>query len=410
MGQTLAEQILSKAAGRPVQPGDLVVVKPDVAMGHDSLTPSIIEIMQQQLGIMKVHDPEQIVIAIDHVAPAATVSTANYQNVIRAFAAEQGIRLFDSGRGIAHQVLVEEGIAAPGRIVVGSDSHSCGYGSVGAFGCGMGSTDIALVWGTGHIWLRVPETLRVDISGRFRVGVDAKDLALKLCRDLTIEGATYASIEYHGLDWLSLPGRQTLASMAVELGAKAGIVPPTGVIEERCTAPDWFYVDRTARYARTVQVDLGELEPQVALPHAVDNVVDLSDVLGTAVSAVFLGTCTNGRYEDLRAAAELLRGRRVAPGIRLMVTPASSREMHRAAMDDTLATLIESGAIVSSAGCGPCMGRHQGTLGDEDVCLSTGNRNFRGRMGSPNSRIYLASPAVAAATALTGRIADPREI
>jgi len=410
MGQTLSEQMLSQTAGCPVQPGDLVVVEPDVAMGHDSLTPSIIEIMQQQLGIMKVHDPEQIVLAIDHVAPAATVSTANYQNAIRAFAREQGIRLFDSGRGISHQVLVEEGIAAPGLLVLGSDSHSCGYGSVGAFGSGMGSTDIALIWGTGRIWMRVPETLRVQVTGRFRAGVDAKDLALKLCRELTIEGATYESIEYHGLDWLPLPGRQTMASMAVELGAKAGIVPPTGVVADQLTVPDWLYVDPEARYSRTVGIDLGELEPQVAIPHTVDNVVDLSDVLGTAVSSVFLGTCTNGRYEDMRTAADLLRGRRIAPTIRMMVTPASDREMRRAAQDDTLATLIESGAIVSSAGCGPCMGRHQGTLGDEDVCLSTGNRNFKGRMGSPTSRIYLASPAVAAATALTGRISDPRDI
>jgi methanogen homoaconitase large subunit len=258
----------------------------------------------------------------------------------------------------------------------------------------MGSTDVALVWGTGQIWLRVPETLRVEVHGRFRPGVDAKDLALKLCRDLTIEGATYRSIEYHGLDWMPLPGRQTLASMAVELGAKAGIVPPTGVVEDLFTAPDWLYVDPEALYARTVRVHLEQLEPQVAVPHAVDGVVDLSEVMGTEVTVVFLGTCTNGRYEDLRAVADLLRGRRIAPGVRMMVTPASSREMARAAADDTIATLIGA----------------EGTLGDDDVCLSTGNRNFRGRMGSPNSRIFLASPSVAAATALAGRISDPREI
>jgi methanogen homoaconitase large subunit len=274
----------------------------------------------------------------------------------------------------------------------------------------MGSTDVALVWGTGQIWLRVPETLRVEVHGRFRPGVDAKDLALKLCRDLTIEGATYRSIEYHGLDWMPLPGRQTLASMAVELGAKAGIVPPTGVVEDLFTAPDWLYVDPEALYARTVRVHLEQLEPQVAVPHAVDGVVDLSEVMGTEVTIVFLGTCTNGRYEDLRAVADLLRGRRIAPGVRMMVTPASSREMARAAADDTIATLIGAGATMGSPGCGPCMGRHQGTLGDDDVCLSTGNRNFRGRMGSPNSRIFLASPSVAAATALAGRISDPREI
>lgn len=410
MGQTLAEQIISHSVGLPVEPGDLVIVRPDVAMGHDSLTPSIIEIMKDQLGIQKVADPDQIVLVIDHVAPATSVDTANYQNLIRGFAKEQGIRLFDAGRGIAHQVLVEERVATPGKIVVGSDSHSCGYGSVGAFGSGFGSTDIALVWATGQIWLRVPETLRVQVNGRFRPGVDAKDLALKLCRDLTIEGATYESIEYHGLDWLPLPGRQTLASMAVELGAKAGMVPPTGVVAEQFQVPDWLYVDPEAHYSRTVTVDLDTLEPQVAMPHAVDGVVDLSEVEGTEVSVVFLGTCTNGRYEDMRAAADFMRGKRIAPGIRMMVTPASSREMERASADDTLTTLIQSGAVLGSPGCGMCMGRHQGTLGDTDVCLSTGNRNFRGRMGSPKSQIYLASPLVAAATALAGRISDPREI
>ncbi|WP_433201503.1 3-isopropylmalate dehydratase large subunit [Dactylosporangium sp. CS-047395] len=410
MSQTLSEQILSHAAGRPVRPGDLVIVRPDVVMGHDSLTPSMIEIMRDQLGVPHVLDPDQLVLVIDHVAPATSVATANTQNTIRAFAQEEGIRLFDAGRGIAHQVLVEEGIAQPGKIVVGSDSHSCGYGSVGAFGSGFGSTDIALVWATGQIWLRVPETLRVLVTGRFRPGVDVKDLALKLCRDLTIEGATYETIEYHGLDWLPLPGRQTLASMAVELGAKAGIVPPTGVVAEQFTVPDWLYVDPDAQYSRTVTVDLDTLEPQVAKPNSVDAVVDLSEVQGTEVSVVFLGTCTNGRYQDLRAVADFLRGRRIAPGVRMMVTPASAQEMEKAAADDTLATLLQAGAVLGSAGCGPCMGRHQGTLGDADVCLSTGNRNFRGRMGSPKSQIYLASPLVAAATALTGRISDPREL
>lgn len=410
MSQTLAEQIISHSVGHPVAPGDLVIVQPDVAMGHDSLTPSIIEIMRDQLGVAKVLDPDQIVLVIDHVAPATSVDTANTQNLIRTFAKEQGIRLFDAGRGIAHQVLVEERIAAPGLIVVGSDSHSCGYGSVGAFGSGFGSTDIALVWATGQIWLRVPETLRVQVTGRFRPGVDAKDLALKLCRDLTIEGATYESIEYHGLDWLPLHDRQTLASMAVELGAKAGIVPPTGVVAELFSVPDWLYVDPGAQYRRTVTVDLDTLEPQVAKPNSVDAVVDLSEVQGTQVSVVFLGTCTNGRYQDMRTVADFLRGRRIAPNVRMMVTPASSHEMERAAADDTLATLLQAGAVLGSAGCGPCMGRHQGTLSDTDVCLSTGNRNFRGRMGSPTSRIYLASPLVAAATALTGRISDPREI
>lgn len=410
MGQTLSEQILSHAAGRTVRAGELVVVEPDVVMSHDSLTPSIIRIMQDDLGVPRVKNPGQLVMTLDHVAPASTVGTANSQNQVRRFAQEQGMRLFDVGRGICHQVLVEEKIAAPGKIVLGSDSHSTSYGSVGAFGSGMGSTDVALIWATGRTWLRVPETVRVQVNGRFNPGIDPKDLALKICQVLTISGANYAAVEYHGLDWLPLPGRQTLASMAVEVGAKVGIVPPTGVVSEMFDVPDWLYVDAQASYIRSETIDLSTLEPQVSIPHAVDQVVDLSQLAGTPVSVVFLGTCTNGRYEDMHQAAEILRGKRVSRNVRFLVTPASSRELARATADGTLATLIEAGAILTTPGCGPCMGRHQGTLGDDDVCLSTANRNFKGRMGAPTSKIYLASPAVAAATALTGVITDPRTV
>ncbi len=410
MGQTLSEQILSHAAGRAVKANDLVVVQPDVVMSHNSLTPSIIKIMQEELGAPRVKDPDQLVIVLDHVSPASTVGTANQQNQVRRFALEQNIRLFDVGRGICHQVLVEEKIAGPGKIVLGSDSHSTGYGSVGAFGSGMGSTDVALIWATGRTWLRVPETVRVVVNGRFRPGVDPKDLALKICQVLTISGANYAAVEYHGLDWMSLPGRQTVASMAVEVGAKVGIFPPSGEVAERFTIPDWLYVDPQAEYSKTIEINLDELEPQVALPHAVDQVVDLSEIAGTPVSVVFLGTCTNGRYEDMRLAAEVLRGKHISSSVRFLVTPASSIELARAAEDGTLSLLLAAGATLTSPGCGPCMGRHNGTLGDEDVCLSTANRNFRGRMGAPTSKIYLASPAVAAATALTGCITDPRSL
>lgn len=408
--QTLTEQIISQKAGRSVAPGDLVVVEPDVVMSHDSLSPSIIQIMRKELGVTKVYNPEQMVIVFDHVAPASTVGTANAQKEVRAFAAEQGVRLFDVGRGICHQVLVEEGIARPGRLILGSDSHSTSYGSVGAFGSGMGSTDIALIWATGKTWLRVPETIRVQVSGRFRSGVSGKDLALFIGKQLTIAGANYMAVEYHGLDWLDLPGRQTLASMAVEIGAKAGMVPPTGEAAEKWTVPDWLSVENGAVYHATLAVNLDQLEPQVALPHAVDQVVDLSQVKGTAVDMVFLGTCTNGRYEDLAEAARILKGKRVDSRVRLIVTPASNRELSRAAADGTLNDLLATGAILTAPGCGPCMGRHEGVLGDEEVCLSTGNRNFKGRMGAPTSLIYLASPSVAAATALRGVITDPREI
>ncbi len=410
MTSTLAEQILSQKAGRSVEPGELIIIEPDVVMGHDSLSPAIIRIMTEQLGMTKVHDPDQIVLVLDHVAPASTVATANSQNLVRKFAHDQGIRLFEVGRGICHQVLVEEGIAVPGKIVLGSDSHSTSYGAVSAFGAGMGSTDIALIWATGQTWLRVPETIRIQVSGRFRSGVNAKDLALKLCREMTISGATYAALEYHGLDWLPLPGRQTLSSMAIELGAKAGIFPPTVNGSNNQDVPEWLFVDPHARYARTVNIDLDELEPQVAKPHAVDAVVDLSEVAGTKVDVIFLGTCTNGRYEDMRAAANILDGQRISSDVRLLVTPASSLELRRAMADGTMETLLAAGATLTTPGCGACMGRHQGTLGEGDVCLSTGNRNFRGRMGSPNSHIYLASPEVAASAAVVGWITDPRYV
>ncbi len=411
MAQTLAEQILSHAVGRPVQAGELIIVEPQLIMAHDSLAPGIINIMRERLGVTRVAQPERVAMVIDHVAPASTVATANGQRLVRAFAAEQNIpHLFDVGRGISHQVLVEERLARPGMVVVGSDSHSTGYGAVCAFGTGMGSTDIALLLATGQTWMRVPETIRVRMVGRFRRGVGAKDLALKIARELTIDGATYCAVEYLGLEWMELAGRQTLCSMAVELGAKAGLVPPTGVVAGQLEVPPWLLVEPDASVLRELTIDLDELEPQVAMPHAVDQVVDLHEVAGTPVDVVFLGTCTNGRYEDLRDAASLLRDQRVDPRVRMLVTPASSQALQQAMADGTMGALIAAGATLTTPGCGPCMGRHQGTLADDEICLSTGNRNFRGRMGAPSSRIFLASPAVAAATALRGAITDPREL
>lgn len=406
--QTLSEQIFSHAVGRQVRAGELVVIEPDIAMGHDSLTPSIIKIMNEEFEIDRVHNSEQVVLVMDHVAPSSTVGTANAQNLIRSFAKQQGVRLFEIGRGICHQVLVEEKIARPGRIIIGSDSHSTTYGAVTAFGTGMGSTDVALCWGTGKSWMRVPETIRVLCRGQFQSGVDAKDLALKLCRELSIGGATYQAIEYHGLEWMRLDQRQTLSSMAIELGGKAGLFSPQGLEPYGFETPDWLFVDEQASYSRTVEIELGELQPQVAVPHQVDSVVDISEVAGTPVDVVFLGTCTNGRAEDIRQAAEIVAGKSLQT--RMIISPASSQELQKVVEDGTLTTLLSAGATITTPGCGPCMGRHQGTLGDSDVCLSTGNRNFRGRMGSPDSQIYLGSPAVAAATAITGQITNPNNL
>jgi methanogen homoaconitase large subunit len=417
MAQTLAEQILSHAAGRPVRAGENVVVNVDLAMMHDSIAPSIINVLHRELGAARVWDPERVAVVVDHVAPAATIQTAEHQANLRRWVREQGIRhFFDVGRGISHPVLVEEGLARPGMLIIGSDSHSTGYGAVGAFGTGMGATDIALALATGQTWLRVPETVRVLARGRFRPGVSAKDLALRVARVLGADGATYQSVEWHGVGLLPVGDRMTLATLSIEVGGKAGIVPPTGegwevhARSRGIAAPEWLRIEPGASYVRTIEVDLDTLAPQISVPHFVDNVVDLNELGRVAVDVVYIGTCTNGHYEHLRAAANILRGRRVAPGVRLLVVPASREALRQAADDGTLATLLAAGAALGTPGCGACIGRHMGVLAPGETCLFTGNRNFRGRMGSPEAKIYLASPEVAAATAVAGYIAHPADV
>lgn len=423
MAQTLAEQILSQAAGRPVQAGENVVVNIDLAMMHDSISPSIIKVLHGELGAERVWDTDRIAVVVDHVAPAATIQTAEHQANLRRWVREQGItHLFDVGRGISHPVLVEERLARPGMLIIGSDSHSTGYGCVGAFGTGMGTTDMALALATGQIWLRVPETVRVQARGRFRPGVGAKDLGLRVARAIGADGATYQSVEWHGLEFLATGDRMTLATLSIEVGAKAGIVPPLfdlpadaalASIDRAAMAndvPAWLRVEDGARYSRTVEVDLATLEPQVSVPHYVDSVLDLGQLERVAVDVVYLGTCTNGHHADMAAAARILKGRKVAKGVRLIVVPATSDALHQAAEDGTLATLLAAGAAIGTPGCGACIGRHMGVLAPGEVCLFTGNRNFRGRMGSPQAQIYLGSPEVAAATALTGYITHPSAV
>ncbi|CAA9250145.1 MAG: Homoaconitase large subunit, partial [uncultured Chloroflexia bacterium] len=326
MAQTLSEQILSHSAGRHVQAGDVITGSVDLVMAHDSISPSIIKVLREQLGAERVWDPERVALVIDHVAPASNIQTAEAQAKLRRFAREEGIRhLFDVGRGISHQVLVEERLARPGMLIVGSDSHSTGYGAVGAFGTGMGSTDIALALATGQTWLRVPETVRIRATGRFQPGVSAKDLGLHVTRMLRADGATYRAVEWHGVDFLSVGDRMTLATLSIEVGGKAGIVPPTGNIPADIEVPSWLYVDPEAHYEQTLDVDLNQLTPQVAVPNFVDNVSDVTALDRIAVDVVYLGTCTNGRYEDMAAAARILRGHRIAPGVRMIVVPASSQ-------------------------------------------------------------------------------------
>ena len=413
--QTMAEKILSRRGDQTVYAGDLAVVEVDQVMVVDSIAQSFIERMERDLAATPKY-PERVSIVVDHVAPASTVSVAQAQKEAREYAAKTGVRLFDVGRGICHQVLIEEGLAKPGWIVLGSDSHSTIYGAVAAFGSGMGATDIALAAASGKIWLRVPESVKVNLTGELRSGVTAKDAALEMIRVLGADGATYQSVEIHAGDRFTRGERMTLANLCVEAGAKAGLVVPGGEILTAYgyDVPEWVYPDEGATYVQEVTIDLSTLNPRMSAPSEVDNVHDVSELRdslrGLKVDQVFIGTCTNGRIEDLREAAAVLKGRRVAPGTRLLVIPASSQVMEQALVDGTLLTLQQAGAVLGTPGCGPCMGRHQGVLAPGEVCVSTSNRNFIGRMGDKDARIYLASPAVAAATAVRGEIALPEDV
>ncbi len=407
--QTMAEKILSRRGTKTVFAGDLAVVEVDNVMIVDSIAESVIEILETELEALPKY-PERVSIVIDHVAPASSVNVAKSHQAARAFAVKTGVKLFDVGRGICHQVLIEERLAFPGAIVLGSDSHSTTYGAVGAFGTGMGATDIAIAAASGKTWLRVPESVKVNLEGELVGDVSAKDVALEMIRVLTADGATYQSIEIHAGDRFSRGERMTLANLCVEAGAKAGMVVPGGEILEMYKVPDWVYPDVGAKYIKEITIDLSSLTPRMSVPSYVDNVETVASLRGKHVDQVFIGTCTNGRLEDLHVAAAILKGRKVAPNTRLLVIPASSEVLEQAMADGSLLTIIQAGATLSTPGCGPCMGRHQGVLAPGEVCVSTSNRNFIGRMGDAKAEIYLASPAVAAATAIMGSIALPEDL
>ncbi len=409
---TLSETILSQAVGREVSAGDIVIVDVDRCMSHDSLTPEVIDVLEGVLEVERLFDPQRVAVMIDHVAPASSVSTADAQVKVRDWARRQGVEdFYDVGSGVCHQIMLEETLIQPGEVVLGTDSHATAYGAICAFGTGVGSRDMALALATGRIWLRVPETIRVLLNGRFKRNVGAKDVSLLLCGRLGMNGANYRAVEFHGAEWLGLADRTTLCSMTTELGAKVGLFPPSGDILDLFTVPEWLEVEEGATYERTMDVDLDTLEPQVAVPSSVERVcpvMALED--GIAVDQIFVGTCTNGRLRDLEAVARILEGKKIASGVRMLIVPASHRILREAVANGTMATLLDAGATIGTPGCGPCIGRHMGVLGAEDVCFSTGNRNFRGRMGSPEAQIYLGSPETAAATALSGVITDPTTV
>ena len=414
MGKTLTEKILGRKAGKDVQAGEVVTVSPDYVLSHDNSAAIIKEF--RKLGVAKVKAPGKIVIVLDHIVPAADEKYAQNHKSIREFVAEQGIpNFFDINAGICHQVLPEQGFARPGLVIVGSDSHTPSYGALGAFAAGIGRTETACTWATDEIWLRVPETMRVDLSGRFPAGVFAKDLSLKLIGDHGAEMANYKAVEFAGpaAGALSVGSRLTLANMSAEMGAKNGYFAPDekalAWLEGRARGPVEAVVsDPDARYESVLACELDALEPQVACPHTVDNVKPVSAVAGKPVNQVLIGTCTNGRLEDLEAAASILRGRKVHPSVRVLVIPASWQVYREALASGALASLVDAGCVILNSGCGPCLGAHEGLLAAGETCLSTSNRNFRGRMGHRDSEIYLASPATAAAAAVAGVITDPR--
>ncbi len=365
----------------------------------------------------RVWDSRRIVIVFDHLVPASSVRAAELQKIMRDFAGEQGIRSFyDAGRGgICHQVMPERGHVRPGELVVGADSHTCTYGALGAFATGIGATDMAAVFATGSLWFRVPAAIRVNVTGALPRYVTPKDLILSVTGMIGADGATYKALEFTGptVRDISVDGRLTMCNMAVEMGAKVGIVPPDektlDYVKQRTDRPfKPVRSDPDAEYEETVEIDVAKLEPQVACPPNVDNVKPVSEVGRVRIDQAFLGSCTNGRLEDLRVAAEMLKGRRVKDGVRLIVAPASQDIFLQAAREGLLETFVEAGALVCNPNCGPCLGGHMGLLAPGEVCVSSSNRNFVGRMGSPEAQVYLASPATVAASALTGEITDPR--
>ncbi len=417
MGQTFAEKIMAKKAGlEKTVPGQVVDISPDVALSHDNTAP-IYETFKK-MGGEKVFNPDMHAITLDHAAPAPSTKHAENHRVIRQFVKEQGIKnFFEVGRGVCHEVLVEEGLSLPGEVMLGSDSHTPHAGVMGAFGAGIGRSEMASIWALGVLWLRVPESLKIVVRGKLNPGVTAKDLAIKVIGDLGADGGLGMSVEWQGdgIHGLSLSERSVLPNMMAEMGCKNSYIPPDQVVfdflEGRAKRPyTAIYPDDDATYARVVEYGAASIEPMIACPHAVDNVAPISQVAGRHVDQAFIGTCTNARLEDMAAVAAVLKGRKVARGTRLIIIPVSSYVYLESLKAGYIQTFVEAGAVVESPGCGPCMGNHMGVPAIGEVVISSANRNFQGRMGTKESEVYLASPAVVAASAIKGVIAHPKDL
>lgn len=421
MGHTLAEKIIAAHllnGHAEVWPGDLVEVSVDLVLANDITAPIAMREFEK-LGVRQVFDPEKVVLVADHFVPNKDIKSAEQCAQMRRFAQELGLpHYFDVGRmGIEHVLLPEQGLVAPGDLVVGADSHTCTYGALGAFATGMGSTDIAVAMATGQTWLRVPETMRIVYYGELQPWVGGKDLILYTIGKIGVDGARYMAMEFAGptVDTLSMDGRFTMANMAIEAGGKAGLFAcdeaTRAYVNGRVRRPFREYQpDPDARYARVIEIDASTIEPQVALPHLPENVRPVSQVGEVRIDQAVIGSCTNGRLEDLRIAAAILRGRRVHPDVRCIIIPGTQTVYLEALREGLIETFIEAGAAVSTPTCGPCLGGHMGILAAGERAVSTTNRNFRGRMGHVDSEVYLAGPAVAAASAVLGRIAHPDEL
>lgn len=415
MGKTIAEKILSAHSGKKARAGDIVMADVDFCFGQDGTSGMIIDSFRK-IGVQNVFNNDRFCMVIDHSSPSPNIGVSAIHDKIRKFGLEQGVKVFDVGCGVCHQLVPESGYVSCGDLVIGADSHTCTYGALNVLSTGVGSTDLAITAGSGKNWFKVPETVKVTVDGTLPAGVYSKDVILHIIGDVGADWATYKSVEFYGkaIKAMSVESRMTISNMAVEMGAKCGLMEADSKVvawikkhSER--DPEPVTADADARYADAREYDVSSLSPQIARPHTVDNVCGVEEVEGLPIDVVSIGTCTNGRTEDLEVAAAILKGKKIAPGVKLIITPASKKIYLHALKKGFIEIFVDSGAIVNNPGCGPCVGTHQGVLADGERALSTANRNFKGRMGNPNSEIYLASPATAAASALEGKISDPRQ-
>ena len=416
----ITEKILAKASRKTlVQPGEIVDSSVDMIMVHDLTGPLAVEAFKK-IGKERVWNSQKVVVILDHQVPAESIKAAELHKTMRQFAKEQKLRIYDVGQGgICHQVMPEKGHVVPGTVIVGADSHTCTYGAFGAFATGIGSTEAAAVFATGKIWFKVPKTIKITVKGKSLKYVTAKDIVLNIIGKLGVDGAIYKSVEFSGptIRKMNIAGRMTLCNMAVEMGAKNGIVEPDETtrkfLQSRVrTLPDFEELksDKDSTYDQTMEFNVSELEPQVACPSSVDNVKPVSEVENVPVEQAFIGSCTNGRIEDLRLAAEVMKGKKVKEGVRTLVIPASMEVYKQSLIEGLTEIFTDAGALVCGSACGPCLGGHIGLLASGETCVSTSNRNFIGRMGSKEASVYLASPATVAASAIKGKITDPRTL